>query len=94
MEKNFLFPIPLLTPALFRRSHTSHQNVDVEIWIAPEQSASNDAFGKRWTGKRWTELYFGDWPSFVDFSFLRRVSLVHPNVAIEWEENSVRDVRI
>lgn len=59
MEKNSLFPIPLLTPALFRRLHTSHQNVDIEIWVAPEQSGSNDAFGKRWTSKRWTELYFG-----------------------------------
>lgn len=58
MEKVYpLFPIPLLTLSRYSIARTSHQNVDVEIWVAPEQSGSNDAFGERWMSKRWTELY-------------------------------------
>lgn len=75
-----LFPIPLLTSALFRRSHTSHQNVDVEIWVAPEQSGSNDAFGERWMSKRWTELYLAT-AAGKGLTAIRRLSVFASSVA-------------
>lgn len=74
-----VIPILLLTPRVIPLlAYMSHQNVDVEIWVAPEQSESNDAFGERWVGKRWTGLHLatGKGRAFSDFSFFRWLSLV------------------